>query len=83
MKVVVLVRRSYSIYESECVFVDDEGRKGNSLTGVDGLGLLDSRRRWMRGRCRQARLTNHLTPAVLVKQNRQLSRPVRWVGETG
>lgn len=34
----------------------------------------------MRGRCRQARLTNHLRPAQLVKQNRQLSGPVRSLG---
>jgi hypothetical protein len=37
----------------------------------------------MRGRSRQARLTNHLTPAQLVKRNRQVLRPVRRIGETG
>jgi len=67
---------------SECVVVD-EGRKESSWKGVDGLGLLDSRRCCMRGRSRQARLTNHLTPALLVKRNRRLFMSVRWIGETG
>jgi hypothetical protein len=66
----------------ECVFVD-EGRKERRQKGVDKLGLLDSRRCWMRGRSRQARLTNHLTPALLVKRNTQASRTVRRIGETG
>jgi hypothetical protein len=72
--------------ESECVsecVVADEGRKKSGWKGVDGLGLLHSRRCWMRGRSRQARLTNHLTPALLVKRNRRLSMSVRWIGETG
>jgi hypothetical protein len=52
------------------------------LKGVDGLGLLDSRCRWIQGRFGQARLANQVLPAQLVKRNRRLlTRPVRLFSE--